>query len=379
MRLDSHSPGSSLRSLQGIMTSPPQSHSRSLMDTFSTPFPVESFPAFSYDEADSLNKSLFSDGIMTPFPKRPGATTAAFRSSSSTSSRPMMILAAIRISIGSDETVGTNIRNKKISQKVSISPISKNAWKGSFLNDDDELSQTLRSLKPAKEDDRDDADPSQETLDDHMEQADKDNNKDELDKAIMPPPTAPRVRIDDTVQIATFSNSHQKLTRLSISSSCSRNSAATTPRNLNREQGEELSSSSSSLLKAPSTVDMDRAMKDMATPSTAAMSELGGNTSFMSNEMSPVPMSLTPAATVAAASSEKKPKAAVVGDESFDLDKKELGSSSAAVAAETSSPLGNVETDNRTTTTSKRPAEADDVDLPEAKRSKQEQQQHVKQ
>lgn len=291
----------------------------------------------------------------------------------------MMILAAIRISIGSDETVGTNIRNKKISQKVSISPISKNAWKGSFLNDDDELSQTLRSLKPAKEDDRDDADPSQETLDDHMEQADKDNNKDELDKAIMPPPTAPRVRIDDTVQIATFSNSHQKLTRLSISSSCSRNSAATTPRNLNREQGEELSSSSSSLLKAPSTVDMDRAMKDMATPSTAAMSELGGNTSFMSNEMSPVPMSLTPAATVAAASSEKKPKAAVVGDESFDLDKKELGSSSAAVAAETSSPLGNVETDNRTTTTSKRPAEADDVDLPEAKRSKQEQQQHVKQ
>jgi hypothetical protein len=155
MRLDAQSPGSSLRSLQGIMTtSPPQSHSHSLMDTFSTPFPVESFPAFSYDEADSLNKSLFSDGIMTPFPKTPGATT--FRFSSSLSSRPTtMIRTAIRISIGSDATVGTNIRNKKIGHKVSISPISKNAWKGSFLSDDDELSQTLRSLKPVKDDDDD--------------------------------------------------------------------------------------------------------------------------------------------------------------------------------------------------------------------------------
>jgi Myb-like DNA-binding domain len=397
MRLDdATSPGSSLRSLQGIMTcSPPQSHSRmSLMDTFSTPFPVESFPVFFYDEeADNLNKSLFSECIMTPFPKTPGAFTMAYRSASSRGGGGTMIRqAVIRISIGSDATVGANIRNKKIGQKVAISPIAKNAWKGSFLDDDDELSQTLRSLKPVKEHDDSDNDAddmndvSQVTLEDREDISDDSNKDEELDNATMPPPTAPRVRIDDTVEIATFSDSHQKVTRLSISSGASVGSSTTTPRNINREHGggtvDRVLLLSSSF-KAPSTVDMDRAMKDMSTtPSTAAMSEQGG-TSFMSNdeEMSPVPMSLTPAVAAAsvASSSTTKPKAAAPGA-SLDLDEKELELSSSPTAAE-ASHLGNLDMDKgtaaTTTTTNKkkRPAAANaasnNAKVPEAKRSKQ--------
>lgn len=99
---------------------------------FTTPLPSESIPNFSPDEADSLNKTLFMEGLTTPF-----AVSNTF------SADPL------RFSIGSDAGIGHRVNGMSIGNRVSISPICK---------------EEKTSFWTAK------------------------------DQAIMPPPTAPRVR-----------------------------------------------------------------------------------------------------------------------------------------------------------------------------------------
>jgi hypothetical protein len=87
--------------IQGM--SPPTSNVR---DTFETPFPSDSLPNLSPEDAASLNKALFSsDGALTPFPRTPKASNDPPK--------------AIKFVVGDDSAIG-----RSIDGRVAVSPIT---------------------------------------------------------------------------------------------------------------------------------------------------------------------------------------------------------------------------------------------------------------
>lgn len=210
------------RSIMEGMT-PPLSD---LKNTFATPNVTNNESDLSQEEATSLNKSLFSEAVMsTPF----GHKT------------PKLLLAkaeAIQISIGCDDIKDYRDNNMELSDRVSISPIYRDAGKASFFEDDEELSKSVLAVM-----------------------------RKDLDKDIMPPPTAPRVR---NVPITS-----SKLEDCFV---------ATTPYNVTQDND-------SSLTPFDSCKMMAKHLN--TTPSTAATARLDESSYWNEeyNGMSPVPLS----------------------------------------------------------------------------------------
>jgi hypothetical protein len=125
-----------------------------LKDTFATPLASNSESHFSLEDAMDLNKTLFAEAVMsTPF----FSTTTTHDN-----------VEPIHISIGDDEKMKDYQKDDmKLNNRVSISPMSREAGKTSYFEADDELSKSVLANM----------------------------HKDDVDKEIMPPPTAARVRI----------------------------------------------------------------------------------------------------------------------------------------------------------------------------------------
>ena len=141
-------------SIQGM--SPPMSN---LRDTFASPALAGNLPNLSPEDAAALNKTLFSaDTALSPFPKTPRTEVM-----SPVRSR------VIKISIGSDETIGHGIDKMTVGNRVSISPIHKDAGCAKFFQDDDDFAKTLDDM-----------------LDSEASEPDDD------DREKMPPPSVPR-------------------------------------------------------------------------------------------------------------------------------------------------------------------------------------------
>jgi hypothetical protein len=229
-------------SLQGM--TPPMSN---LKDTFATPLPCDSLPDLSTEEAYALNKTLFSDEPMTPFPKTPVATK--------------MTVSTMHFYLGSDSSVGTDVSSMRISNRVSISPICKDAGTHSFFEDDEELTKSFKSLGEGLT-------KESESLDD---QEDSDTEK-------MPPPTAPRIRNAPRISSSSVSKIHKFV-----------DTESRTPNNVSKDNymdGGEIRD-----LSNPSPFGSNM-MKDLNTPSTAATEQ----SSFWSAQLglSPVPLSPFP-------------------------------------------------------------------------------------
>ena len=125
-----------------------------LKDTFATPLgtTVEN-ASLTKEEAESLNKSLFSDAVVaTPF------------AAAAIAKRPAQ---KIHFAIGVESGKDYADNDMKLGNRVSISPIYQDAGKASFFEDDDELDKSIPPPpRPAE--------------------------KSDDDKETMPPPTAPR-------------------------------------------------------------------------------------------------------------------------------------------------------------------------------------------
>lgn len=121
-----------------------------LKDTFATPLASNSDTHFSLEDAMDLNKTLFAEAVMTtPFFN---ATVKGDK------------VEAIHFVIGDDKKLKDYKKcGMKLNNRVSVSPLSRDACK---LEGDEELSKCVLT-----------------------------NMNEELDKEIMPPPTATRVRI----------------------------------------------------------------------------------------------------------------------------------------------------------------------------------------
>jgi hypothetical protein len=230
-------------SLQGM--TPPMSN---LKDTFATPLPCDSLPNLSTEEAYALNKTLFSDEPMTPFPKTPVVTK--------------MTVPAMQFYLGSDSSIGTEVSSMRISNRVSISPICKDAGNPNFFEDEEELTNSFQSLGEGLS-------TANETK---FDEEDSDTER-------MPPPTAPRIR-----NAPKISSSISKLHQLVSSES-------RTPTNVT--QDDYTDDGEIRDMADPSPFGSARMMKDMATPSTAASSQ---QSSFWSAQLglSPVPLSPFP-------------------------------------------------------------------------------------
>lgn len=109
-------------------TPPPMSD---LKNTFATPLATNNETDLSHDEAMCLNKTLFSEAVMsTPFLCPPKPSVAE----------------PILISIGCDERTKNYLSSEnslQLSSRVSISPIYRDAGKASFFDDDEELSKSV--------------------------------------------------------------------------------------------------------------------------------------------------------------------------------------------------------------------------------------------
>ena len=121
-----------------------------LKDTFATPLASNSETHFSLEDAMDLNKTLFAEAVMTTPFFGPSAADEKVK--------------AIHFIIGDDEKIKDYKKDgMKLNNRVSVSPMSRDAGK---VECDDELSKCVLT-----------------------------NMHEELDKEIMPPPTATRVRI----------------------------------------------------------------------------------------------------------------------------------------------------------------------------------------
>jgi hypothetical protein len=124
-----------------------------LKDTFATPLAASNDAHFSLEDAMDLNKTLFSEAVMsTPFfgtkPESDKTKT-------------------IHITIGDDEKIKDYQKeDMKLNNRVSVSPMSRDTYKPIIYEGDDELSKCVLA-----------------------------NMHEDFDKEIMPPPTATRVRI----------------------------------------------------------------------------------------------------------------------------------------------------------------------------------------
>jgi hypothetical protein len=197
--------------------SPPMSN---LKDTFATPLQPDCLPSFSPEERESLKQTLFQEGVMAQHPRTPlGYST----------------LESLHFGIGSDSTIGDHISDMRICNRVSISPISKDAVQEKFS-----IYDTV----------------AQEGV--YLERTE--------DTEMMPPPTAPRVR--DAPRV---SSSAIKLNSM-------------TPCNITQDDTEGHSMSIDTFGSAT------KYMKGTSTPSTAATAD---QSSFWSEHLglSPVPLS----------------------------------------------------------------------------------------
>ncbi|KAL7557756.1 hypothetical protein ACA910_006230 [Epithemia clementina (nom. ined.)] len=211
-------------------------------ESCSTPFPSDTQMKLSPEEAESLNKTLFSEGVMTPFPKTP------------VWNRDLQppVLEAIHFQFGSDDgSKRTKIRNMKIGDRVPISPVvDKRGEKRTIFYEDPNIkNKDLSSSFP--------------DFDDSPSQAG--------DKEMMPPPR--------------FGSSTKKL-----STSAVKFMEENTPKRGDMEF----------FAVPPHSIDADKLLKDLETPATNQTEEMGE--SFWNDRhgdgpgLSPVPMSLTPAA-----------------------------------------------------------------------------------
>lgn len=231
--------------IQGM--SPPPT---TLKDTFATPMPTYMLPNLSPEEAESLNKSLFSESIAsTPFVRTPGARAQATQ-------QPLCI------NLGDDATVGMDISNMRFANRVSISPISKGE-QGQVC--------TKAGFYGAEEADKNNIST--------------DNNKgmsEDAEKELMPPPTAPRVTIRERGDsVSSSSVNEQKMIDIGEMGGVSK-----TPMYDNNKG--ECKSDTGGDARQP-TPFTSKIMKELGTPSTAATTEQ----SFWSDQVgiSPVPLS----------------------------------------------------------------------------------------
>jgi len=200
-----------------------------LKDTFSTPFPGDVNMKLSPEEADSLNKTLFSEGVMTPYPPK----------------TPMEIDTPgeiLRFQIGAEEGTTTTIIDKKMVDRICISPVADKGREALNFYDDDVGDSELAcpSLEPVAA----------------CEMNDTDNE-------MMPPP------------------SNSLPTELSSAAKPSFNKTPTRP--------------DGGLVLPPASVGVEKLLKDLETPKTSATKDMGR--SFWDDhdtEMSPVPLNLTP-------------------------------------------------------------------------------------
>jgi len=141
-----------------------------LKDTFLTPKGTVENSCLSQEDAEKLNKTLFSEAVMaTPFV-----------TGSSLPAEP------ITFQIGGEWDEEKYNDDMRLGNRVSISPVYADAGKASFFEDDDELDKSIPATMGAA--------AADDTL-----QAKVD------DKESMPPPTAPRVRNDPKTASSTVS------------------------------------------------------------------------------------------------------------------------------------------------------------------------------
>jgi hypothetical protein len=187
--------------LDMIMASPaPKGMSPSLRDAFASPM---------MSPGETLNKTLFSEGILTPFPKTPQARVTKEED-----------VSTIVFRIG--ESRLSQAEERRAYHRVSVSPINMHATNAHFLKDDPELEASLLSLRSENM-----------VVSSESYQGDP----------IAHPSATPGRAIRQTAY--------------------------------------------------PMSVDTSKLMKELATPNTGATAEMGG--SFWNDEMSPVPLNLTPA------------------------------------------------------------------------------------
>jgi hypothetical protein len=220
-----------------------------LKNTFATPLPGDSLPNLSTEEAYALNKTLFSDEPMTPFPKTPVATK--------------MTIPKMNFYLGSDSSIGTEVSNMRISNRVSISPICKDAGSHSFFEDEEELTNSFQSL----------GEGLSKIDESKFDQEDSDTEK-------MQPPTVSRIRNASKISSSITKIHHQFVSFESR-----------TPNNVT--QDEYMDDGEIRDMADPSLFGSARMMKDLATSSTVASSE---QSCFWSAQLgiSPVPPSPFP-------------------------------------------------------------------------------------
>lgn len=240
--------GSPQLNIQGM--TPPMSDLRS---TFATPLPSDSITDLSPEEAATLNKTLFTEAVLTPFQKTP-SNYANLPTWETSHEEP------IRFSFGGDKAV--EIKNMRIGNRVSISPMYKDGAhsKASFYDDDDELEKSFQQL--AADVERHAKVTGEKRLD---------------DTEVMPPPTAPRVRHVPKVRSSLRKHSLYSSTR--------------TPKLEHRDGSMAVDNeyNPSNLASGPTPFDSCKIVKQMAsTPSTIALTDQ----SFWSEQcLSPVPLS----------------------------------------------------------------------------------------
>jgi hypothetical protein len=144
---DSPPPNQDIKSCQNGPPSPPMTDFK---DTFATPLAPHNESSLSQEEVLSLNKTLFTEDVMsTPF-----------------CGPPSVLSAPIRISIGCDDNpIDFSRQNMSLNNRVTISPmqggVRSRCNKANFFDDDEELSKSVLAVM----------------------------QKDDLDKEMMPPPT----------------------------------------------------------------------------------------------------------------------------------------------------------------------------------------------
>jgi hypothetical protein len=230
--------------MQGL--TPPMSD---LKNTFATPLPSDSISNFSPDDADCLNKTLFSEAVMTPFPKTPSAISV----SGSAHSEPL------HFCFGREKP--NEYKDMRLSNRVSISPIFRDTERANFYDDDDQLDKSMQQLNAVEK----------------RAMLKEDTQVD--DTVTMPPPTAPRVpRISSKIDKDSLYSAYKGREIPSMDTPCHLE-------HFNMMESER----NSKLGSDPTPFDSCKIVKQLtSTPSTVAMTEQ----SFWSDQyLSPVPLS----------------------------------------------------------------------------------------
>ena len=217
-------------------------------DTCTTPFPSDTQMKLSPEEAESLNKTLFSEGVMTPFPKTPNLNQHRPRE-------------AIRFHIGSIEKENkTKISNMRFGGCVPISPLADKRSRAGLYDEDVSMDQ--------------DSGPSFPDLERSKSPTEQKNTSQFED--VMPPPKPFSSEVVNHLAPSTAKKSHEK----------------TPTRDVDL------------FVVPPHSIDADKFLKDLETPATSRTVEMGE--SFWNDDpdagLSPMPMHFTPASRTVKAS-----------------------------------------------------------------------------